>query len=71
MAFLGLLNPATKRATAFYAGLGVALHHIWTHGLDKWGFALLVLFCGLGSLSGLARLIHGGEDPPNKKKDQN
>lgn len=60
---LGLLNPKTQKATAFYALLGVLCGDIWHRGLHKWNLAALVLFAGLGSLAGLAQMIHGPRDP--------
>lgn len=57
--FMGLVDPKTKQATAFYALLGVLCGDIWNNGLHKWNLIGLILFAGLGSISGLARLIHG------------
>lgn len=60
---LGLLNPKTQKATAFYALLGVLCGDIWHRGLHKWNLIALVLFTGLGTLAGLAEVVHGKAEP--------
>ena len=60
---VGLLNPKTQKATAFYCLLGVVCSDIWHRGLQKWNLVALILFAGLGSLAGIAQVIHGGKDP--------
>jgi hypothetical protein len=60
---MGILDWRTRKATAFYALLGVLCSDIWHRGLGKWNLAGLVLMAGLGSLSGIAQIIHGGPPP--------
>lgn len=66
----GWLDPKTQKATAFYALLGVLCSQIYHAGLDQWDLAALILLTGIGSLSGLAELIHSRQppaDPPGGK----
>lgn len=63
---VGLLNPKTQKATAFYCLLGVVCSDIWHRGLHQWNLAALILFAGLGSLAGIAQIIHGGKAPQAK-----
>lgn len=62
--FVGILDWRTRRATAFYALLGVLCSDIWHRGLNRWNLIALVLMAGLGSLSGVAQLLHGNPPPP-------
>lgn len=59
---MGLLDWRTRKATAFYCLLGVLCSDIWHRGLGRWNLIGLILMTGLGSLSGVAHLIHG--EPP-------
>ena len=61
---MGILDWRTRKATAFYALLGVLCSDIWHRGLNQWNLVGLILMAGLGGLSGVAQLIHGGPPPP-------
>lgn len=60
---MGLLDWKTKKATAFYTFVGMLASDAWHNGLNRWNLAGFVLAAGLGSLSGLAAIIHGNEPP--------
>jgi hypothetical protein len=53
----GWLDPKTKRATAFYALLGVTCSRIYHTGLDKYSLCALILLTGVGSLAGIAAAL--------------
>ena len=57
--FLGMLNPETRKATAFYAAMTVTVYDIWNHGFSQWNLVSLLLLSGVAGLSGLAEVIHG------------
>lgn len=61
-AFMGLLDPKTKKATAFYAFVGLLSSDTWHRGLNKWNLVGWIIATGLGSLAGIAQLLHGEKD---------
>ena len=49
-----MLDPKTKKATAFYAALGIAIHDVWTRGFNPYNLGMLAALAGLGAvLAGL------------------
>lgn len=60
----GWIDPKTQRAIAFYALLGMLCSDIWHTGLNRWNFTLFALMAGLGTLSGLAKVIWGPRVAP-------
>jgi len=60
--FVGLINPKTQKATAFYALLGALCADIWHRGFNTLNLSAAILFAGLGSLSAIAGILT--KDPP-------
>lgn len=45
-----VLDPKTRKATAFYAALGIAIHDVWTRGFNLFNFGMLASLAGLGAV---------------------
>lgn len=58
-----MLNPETRKATAYYAALTVTCYDIWSHGFTQWNLVSILLLSGVAGLSGLAEVIHGRTTP--------
>ena len=70
MPFLGVLDPKTQKATAFYALLGVLCGDIWHRGLHKWNLIALILFSGIGTLGAVAKMLASAHPPASPPEDE-
>jgi hypothetical protein len=60
-----LIDPSTRRSTAFYAALAIVVWDVYTRGLNVYSAVTLGALAGLGTLGALA-LAFGGKTPPKE-----
>jgi len=64
---VGLGDPKTQKATAFYVLLGALVGDIWHRGIHKWNLIALVLLAGVTGIRQIVQTLVSASDkiPPD------
>lgn len=64
-----LIDPKTKEACAFYAGLAAALWDVVTRGFHMWNVVFLASLCGI-TVAGLISIMTGRMIPQEVEAEE-